>query len=290
MQWPMSCPRQAGEVSVVDDPADAPPGERPWGLPDMRGSAWQRRWQYTSPFRRRFGLPQGLRMAAMMSRVEWRSATPLHAVQVPGWDAPVWLRSGTTDSVVFRQLVLGDELGFPLPFTPQTIVDGGANIGLATRVFKERWPDAAVLAVELEEGNATMLARNCAMLSGVTIRQGAIWDRDEQVGIDRTGGEYGFQVSTSAAPNVAAWTVDTLLREQGWDSVDLVKLDVEGAEARILRGPLTWLIRTRAVAIELHDRLIPGCTDALAAALGAVDWHIASHGEYVVAVRRETES
>lgn len=78
----------------------------------------------------------------------------------------------------------------------------------------------------------------------------------------------------------------TLLRDQSWEGVDLFKLDVEGAEARIMRGPLAWLARTGAVAIELHDRPVPGGANALASALGSVDCVIAAHGDSVVTVRR----
>jgi hypothetical protein len=44
-------------------------------------------------------------------------------------------------------------------------------------------------------------------------------------------------------------------------------MDVEGAEAEILRGADEWLDRVSVMVIELHDRMVPGCSEALYDAL-----------------------
>ena len=56
----------------------------------------------------------------------------------------------------------------------------------------------------------------------------------------------------SEGVEVQAVTVADVIRMSGFDRVDLMKIDVEGAEAEILAGDLSWLDRVDAVMIELH--------------------------------------
>lgn len=46
--------------------------------------------------------------------------------------------------------------------------------------------------------------------------------------------------------------------------IDLLKLDIEGAEKEVfLHGSEEWLDQVDVIAVELHDRLEPGCRAAL---------------------------
>jgi hypothetical protein len=62
---------------------------------------------------------------------------------------------------------------------------------------------------------------------------------------------------------VRAVKLQTLMSLFGITVIDLLKLDVEGAEREILSESFPWRDRVGAFAIELHDRLRPGCSLAL---------------------------
>ena len=53
------------------------------------------------------------------------------------------------------------------------------------------------------------------------------------------------------------------MRRFGLNSIDLLKIDIEGSEKEIFdlncKG---WLAATKAILIELHDRYVPGCSNA----------------------------
>lgn len=49
-----------------------------------------------------------------------------------GIRCPVHLPVRTTDVSVYREILLRREYAFDLPFTPRTIVDVGANVGMAS--------------------------------------------------------------------------------------------------------------------------------------------------------------
>ena len=48
--------------------------------------------------------------------------------------------------------------------------------------------------------------------------------------------------------------LDTVMNNLRINSVDLLKIDVEGAEFKVLRGAHDTLHITRRVVVELHDR------------------------------------
>src|SRR6266404_7744998 len=61
---------------------------------------------------------------------------------------PVYLRIGTTDLTVYRQVFIERQYEHSLPISPKVIVDAGANIGLSAVFFANKYPDSLVFAVE----------------------------------------------------------------------------------------------------------------------------------------------
>ena len=82
--------------------------------------------------------------------------------------------------------------------------------------------------------------------------------------------------------SVRAVTMDTVMRETGIDSIDLLKVDIEGAEIEIFKS-CPWIRKVRVLTIELHDRLRPGCTWAVKNA--TKDFHFTQQGEVTVFYR-----
>jgi FkbM family methyltransferase len=259
-----------------------------WEPNDKTGSALQRRWSYVSPFVRKFGLLGGFRVARQMREVDWQSREPVVKIDVPSWPLPVWLRPNTTDSWVFRQQVLGGELELDIHPSPRRVIDGGANIGMASRVFASRWPEAQIVAVEMEPGNFGALRRNCADMPKIEPVHAALWSEPGTVGISSEKlGETGFRVDSSdATTTVPAVTIDMLADARGWDTIDLVKLDIEGAEREVLTTANRWLHRVHTLAVELHERFAPGAQAAFDALIDRDMWDVREHGEYVIATRR----
>lgn len=247
-----------------------------------------RLWRYGRPFRRRFGLLEGIRVSRGLARAEYRGEpgerVPVH---VPGWPDPVWLRAGTSDAAVFRQVLVARELEVAISPSPLRILDGGMNFGLASLVFAHRWPAATIVGVELEADNAEAARENCRGIATIEVRHAALWDHSGTVTVHDPGAEAHSYQATESFPGtpVRAYRIADLLDELGWESVDLVKLDIEGAERRVLGDGAAWLQRVRHVLVELHDRFEPGCTEAFTAAFAGGDWTTRAHGEYMLASR-----
>ncbi|MES1166654.1 MAG: FkbM family methyltransferase, partial [Pseudomonadota bacterium] len=74
---------------------------------------------------------------------------------------------------------------------------------------------------------------------------------------------------------VPGHTLPEFMRIAGFAHVDLLKLDIEGAEHDVLAAPTgEWLPRVRYLVIELHDQIKPGCSDKFNAAIAGIPHRI----------------
>src|SRR5436309_569985 len=62
----------------------------------------------------------------------------------------VFLRSNTSDHSAFWQIFIDKQYEYPIEFIPNTIIDCGANIGLTSVYYANKYPQATIIAVEPE--------------------------------------------------------------------------------------------------------------------------------------------
>ena len=190
----------------------------------------------------------------------------------PSLGSIVTVRTRTTDLPVLEKIVLYREYEMPFDLVPRTIIDAGANIGAASLYFTHRYPQARIVAVEPEASNYEVLTANCRAHPAIIPVQGAVWNRDTHLVIgEQDAGKWAFTVKESDVPtadSIRAFTIPDLMRAHDFPVVDLLKLDIEGAEREVFDpGALDWLDNVRVIAIELHDAIKPGSSDAFYARL-----------------------
>jgi FkbM family methyltransferase len=157
-----------------------------------------------------------------------------------------------------------------------TVIDVGANVGFYTRRFAE-WvrPGGEVIAIEPEEVNFASLKRvisrrglvNVLGIQAVAsesagssyLQKNPFHPADHRIAETAKVAANG-QCDGTTAPHqgscvkVKAVTIDGVLRERGWPKVSLIKIDVQGAEERVLRGALGALRELRpAVFMEVDE-------------------------------------
>jgi hypothetical protein len=92
-------------------------------------------------------------------------------------------------------------------------------------------------------------------------------------------GTWGFMTSATGdtelrgerRQRVRGVTIDGLMRDHGFDHIDVLKLDIEGAEREVFATPGTWLEKTDLIIAELHERLKVGCNRAFYQATAGFD-------------------
>jgi FkbM family methyltransferase len=179
----------------------------------------------------------------------------------------VYLRIDTSDFCAYRDVLIfktkSYDPGIP-DFRPNTIVDAGAHIGMASILFALQYPTARIIAIEPEPSNFAALVRNTAPYKTITPIQAALWRNDGEVtlGASNAHPKGAFQIVENGGHRVRAITMDTVMRETGIHSIDLLKVDIEGAEVEVFES-CPWMGNVRVLAIELHDRVRPGCSSVL---------------------------
>ncbi|NHC13853.1 FkbM family methyltransferase [Motilibacter deserti] len=184
----------------------------------------------------------------------------LAQVRVRSLGGDVALRSHSTDISVLGELVVSDgyEPVVRLLPPPSTIVDLGANTGLAARWLLDAYARAGrrprVLAVEPEPGNLEVLRRNVGALPEVAIAPVAVAADAREVRLRTTSGEHGFTMlgdGPGGVPVPARPLVD-LLDEHGFAEVGLLKVDIEGGEREVFADCAAWIGRVRSMVVECH--------------------------------------
>lgn len=120
-------------------------------------------------------------------------------------------------------------------------VDAGAHVGFFTLLMAQRVGSGGrVHAFEPAPKNFELLERNVDWnrLENVTLHQRAVWSRSETLRLNiqpsRTGG-HSIGARSGEGVEIEAVSLDDVFGKAG-ASVDLIKLDVEGAEIEALEG------------------------------------------------------
>ena len=116
-----------------------------------------------------------------------------------------------------------------------TIVDLGANIGVSTITMARKFPHAKVIALEPEKSNFQLLTSNTREISNIGVLNYAIWYKDGEVEIQNKNvksNAFKFKDTNAhtGSEMVRSISIDSLMTEYGLQKIDLLKIDIEGAE------------------------------------------------------------
>jgi len=128
------------------------------------------------------------------------------------------------------------------------ILDCGANIGLSCIYFRRRFPRARLTAFEPDPAIATALRANLAAfgLDDVELVQAAAWTSAGTAAFARDG-TLGGRLADAGEP-----VATVRLRDWLAEPVDLLKLDVEGAETTVLADCADRLGAVARLFVEYH--------------------------------------
>jgi FkbM family methyltransferase len=131
--------------------------------------------------------------------------------------------------------------------TPR-IIDCGAHIGLASLFFKECYPGAEIHAFEADADLAEIARANLETFGAadVDLRAAAVWIHDNGVTFSHSQDDAGHV--GEAGTKVPSVRLKSLLDE----TVDMLKVDVEGAEFDLIADCGDALRNVRRMIIEVH--------------------------------------
>src|SRR5947207_2971420 len=148
-------------------------------------------------------------------------------------------------------------------YTPQpgdVVFDIGAGIGSETLLFSRLVGNTGrVVSVEAHPRTFERLVDLCAAnrLRNVTTLQLAVTDFDGTIVVSDLGHHLQNTVlgQNGGGIEVPACRIETIAADLGISRIDLLKMNIEGAEAAAIRGVGPLLASTRHVCISCHDFL-----------------------------------
>lgn len=151
-----------------------------------------------------------------------------------------------------------------LGFTPSMIVDAGANVGYSVLRFLLEYPDARIIAIEPDAGNLAQMAKNCAGYHSLIVEPHALWTHSTRLKITNPEeGSNAFQVAESPGGSITSVSIPDIIERHSIETIDLLKVDIEGSELEVFSDCEAWLPKVNALLVETHDRIRPGCSDAV---------------------------
>jgi FkbM family methyltransferase len=147
------------------------------------------------------------------------------------------------------------------PDPVRTCIDVGANIGAFVTWIKDLWPGAQIAALEPERSAYNMLYRNASILGLTCYRSAVLYDQNDKVlyvnpnnsGCHRVLPAGDAPVGLEVVPIDTTLTLEDVMRDRGWTSLDLLKVDAEGSEVDIFTYCSDEFLRkTRRIVGEFH--------------------------------------
>ena len=157
----------------------------------------------------------------------------------------------------YRQIFEEETYRFVSTKDNPLILDCGANIGLSASYWKQLYPSSRIVAFEPDPRVFEVLTWNTKHrnLDGVELVNAAVWKDVGNLPFSAEGADAGhLDYGTRANNGRQVVHVPTVrLREYLDVPIDLLKLDIEGAEVEVLRDCKDKLTTVRNLFVEYHS-------------------------------------
>lgn len=178
-----------------------------------------------------------------------------------------YLRPFSSDMQVYSQVILQksyqpviDIYDQIFQTEPTQLIDLGANIGLTSIFFAERYKDINITAFEPFKENVEMVELNMEShnLKNYKIIEGGIWNKNTNLSLKRDfrdGKEWGINLVEKKDGEIKGYDIQEFLFGYT-ESIDFLKIDIEGAEAYLFENEdyaSGFLKNVKCIAMEIHD-------------------------------------
>lgn len=175
-----------------------------------------------------------------------------------GWGFPVWLPSFTEPIselmhyIDHAQLKLGD-----------TAIDGGGFAGITAMLLAlEVGPSGNVLCIEPDIQNSECILKNFNEFNKVygytpKLINAALWNKNGKISFSSDcamgSSAVDYIGKRGTIINVESITLEKLTED--FNEINYVKLDIEGAEVRVLEDKNFWITKKPRLSVECHSNV-----------------------------------
>jgi FkbM family methyltransferase len=219
-------------------------------------------------------------------RIRWALRRRIDARTIDFMGRPVHFMDAVSANYLIDEIMIGGEYDVALQSSTPRIIDCGSNIGFASLYFKLRYPAASITCIEAVPAVFNVLKKNVNLWGyrDITCVNCAVGASDGSCAMYMQPGNEAADLRASRLSErggeSAVLVEKRRLSAFCNDSVDLLKLDVEGVELEVLSemrdsGALS---RVRQLVVECHHNVtglhdvVPGVLRLLSAA--GFKWHL----------------
>ncbi len=210
----------------------------------------------------------------------------------PALQHPLQIRPGTSDACEASHTVVRSCYGqHSIPGPVRFIIDAGANIGDSACWFLSKYPEAHVLALEVDAANFDALQQNTRPYGDrVTCLNAGLWVSNALLRVrpgDSTASLFVEEVAEGPA-DCQGLSPATLLERFPAEVVDIFKVDIEGGEVPLFQGDVaSWLPRCRMLFVDVHSEMAARLVETQAKKFG---FRCASYRELMVLKRLSAQA
>ena len=185
----------------------------------------------------------------------------------------------------------------------RNIIDGGANIGIETIRFANFFPNAKIISVEANKSNYEMLKKNTENYENVIALYAALYNQEKKLYLSNPqknksdNFNESFFIDNNKINNseeVNGITLSKILSENNIEMIDILKLDIEGAEKYLFdKTANAWIQKVQVLIFECSDIDVgaSGVTQQIYNVISQNNIEFKSHlcGENLVLIKKESE-
>ncbi|MEO8399861.1 MAG: FkbM family methyltransferase [Ignavibacteriaceae bacterium] len=152
----------------------------------------------------------------------------------------------------FKEIFVKGAYLFKTENSSPLIYDCGANIGVSCLYFKSIYPNAKIKAFEADPSIAKVLEQNLKNNSiiDVEVISKAVWTNNGGVEFSSDNADGGSIFGSKNKTKVESIRLKNLLEKE--DKINLLKIDIEGAEAEVLEDCRQSLTNVERIFVEYH--------------------------------------
>ena len=153
----------------------------------------------------------------------------------------------------FKEIFVDEIYRFDSSTQQPIIYDCGANVGTSCLYFKQIFPNAKIKAFEADPMIANTLKSNLSKngINDVEIINKAVWIDDDGIEFGSEGADGGSINATDNKIKIESVRLKDLLEKEV--QIDLLKIDIEGAEYQVLKDCGKSLDGVQNLFVEYHS-------------------------------------
>ena len=151
----------------------------------------------------------------------------------------------------YKEIFVDEIYKFKTDSNSPIIFDCGANIGVSCLYFKKFYPESRIKAFEAVPEIADVLSSNLNNINGIEVINKAVWINNDGIEISLEGADAASIYGNKNKVKVYSVRLKDLIDNE--EKIDMLKIDIEGAEIDVMKDCKESLNNIENIFIEYHS-------------------------------------